>query len=533
MRYDVVGLTLGSISGFLTIPLSIAFLVTLVFDAPTEISHARACIAFLPAILMALAIWHVLSRVIPDEQTNARLRDREAFASVALAWPLAVVIISIPMWLSGTFHGPGTSDWASGLVHSIFESSSGVTTTGATVIDATTSPRCNVGEDCLASQLQGILLLRSASQWIGGMGVVMVGVFTLSNRFGGGMTLARAELTGPTLEKLRPRMIGTARVLWVTYLAFTLLAFLAYFAIPGLSFFEAVNHALTTAPTGGFSTSDASLSGTVSDAHIATVEWVAIVLMFIAGFNMALLVMAWDQRSLAPLVQDEEARGYTVIVVTISTLVCLGVLLWTRSNTEEAPIRSGLFTVAAIVTSTGYVAADYNAWPMAVRGLILMLMITGASAGSTAGGVKILRVLVAVKVASRELRRLVNPRRVERIRMNDEFLEDEQVSLIIGMLMVWVLVFIVSCFIMALLMPDLDLMAIISVSLSAIGNTGPSMGMVGPTGTWSQLSPSAMIFTSLLMWAGRLELLTVLMLFVNLNLWRSEPRAGPPQNNVD
>ena len=117
--------------------------------------------------------------------------------------------------------------------------------------------------------------------------------------------------------------------------------------------------------------------------------------------------------------------------------------------------------------------------------------------------------------------------------MNDEFLEDEQVSLIIGMLMVWVLVFIVSCFIMALLMPDLDLMAIISVSLSAIGNTGPSMGMVGPTGTWSQLSPGAMIFTSLLMWAGRLELLTVLMLFVNLNLWRSEPRAGPPQNNVD
>ena len=191
MRYDVVGLTLGSISGFLTIPLSIAFLVTLVFDAPTEITHARACIAFLPAILMALAIWHVLSRVIPDEQTNARLRDREAFASVALAWPLAVVIISIPMWLSGTFHGPGTSEWASGLVHSIFESSSGVTTTGATVIDATTSPRCNVGEDCLASQLQGILLLRSASQWIGGMGVVMVGVFTLSNRFGGGMTLAR------------------------------------------------------------------------------------------------------------------------------------------------------------------------------------------------------------------------------------------------------------------------------------------------------------------------------------------------------
>ena len=155
-------------------------------------------------------------------------------------------------------------------------------------------------------------------------------------------------------------MIGTARVLWVTYLAFTLLAFVAYFAIPGLSFFEAVNHALTTAPTGGFSTSDASLSGTVSDAHIATVEWVAIVLMFIAGFNMALLVMAWDQRSLAPMVQDEEARGYTVIVVTIATLVCLGVLLWARSNTEEAPIRSGLFTVAAIVTSTGYVAADYN-----------------------------------------------------------------------------------------------------------------------------------------------------------------------------
>ena len=154
-------------------------------------------------IPMALAIWHVLSRVIPDEQPMQGFIARR---SLPWYWHgLAVVIISIPMWLSGTFHGPGTSEWASGLVHSIFESSSGVTTTGATVIDATTSPRCNVGEDCLASQLQGILLLRSASQWIGGMGVVMVGVFTLSNRFGGGMTLARAELTGPTLEKLRPR----------------------------------------------------------------------------------------------------------------------------------------------------------------------------------------------------------------------------------------------------------------------------------------------------------------------------------------
>jgi trk system potassium uptake protein TrkH len=284
-----------------------------------------------------------------------------------------------------------------------------------------------------------------------------------------------------------------------------------------LSYFDAINHALTTLPTGGFSTYDANIGHFDSVA----VELIIILFMFLAGVNFTLLWMFRDGQFKKAL-RDEELRYYVFYILIALVIVLIALLLSGDHNGPDA-LRDSLFQVVSIATSTGYGSADYIPWPVATHIIIFMLMVIGASAGSTGGGLKLMRVILAFKVAMRELVRIAQPRRIDRIRMNGEVVERQQLGLIVGMLFVWIGLFGISTLILAILMPEHSFESIVSIVASSLGNTGPALGEFGPTNTWSGMNSWALIITSMLMWCGRLELLTAVIL-LHPRTWKKEEK---------
>lgn len=517
MRFDVLALILGWTLVALTIPLVLCAILTGFLD-----DWDLAIRAFSAPAGLSLFIGFLMLRFGTRRNTATRLRDKEAFAAVALVWPLAVFVGALPYWLGGVFHGPFTegsdvADILRGAVNSWFESMSGFTTTGATVISTSMSPSCYPGMDCINSQPRGLLLWRSLTQWFGGMGIIMLGMMILSRVIGGGMALARAELTGPSLSRLKPKIQETALALWSLYLALTILEFGLLWGIGGLDWFDSINHALTTMPTGGFSTYDSS----VGHFESYTVELIIILFMFIGGINFTLL---WFIREgqFKKATQDEEFKNYLVYIFTTFLFITIALLV-TRDYTTTDSFIDSLFHVVSIGTSTGYTSTDYMQWPVFTHLLLFVLMIVGACAGSTSGGLKLMRINLAFKVAMRELVRIAQPRKVQKIRLNNQVVGDQQLGLIVGMLFVWIGLFAISSIILSLMIPGEDFESILALVASSLGNTGPTLGNYGPTETWAGLNSFALIGTSILMWFGRLELLTAVIL-LHPHTWRSESK---------
>ena len=339
---------------------------------------------------------------------------------------------------------------------------SGFSTTGATVISTSMSPNCLPGMDCINSQPRGLLLWRSLTQWFGGMGIIMLGMMILSRVIGGGMALARAELTGPSLSRLKPKLQETALALWGLYLVLTLIEFVLLWTIGDMNWFDSINHALTTMPTGGFSTYDASIGH--FDSY--TVELIIILFMFIGGINFTLL---WFIREgqFKKATQDEEFKNYIVYIFTTFLFITIA-LLATRDYSSTDAFIDSLFHVVSLGTSTGYTSTDYMQWPVVTHLFLFVLMIVGASAGSTSGGLKLLRINLAFKVAMRELVRIAQPRKVQTIRMNGEVVGNQQLGLIVGMLFVWIGLFAISSILLAFISPGEDFESILALVASAL-----------------------------------------------------------------
>ena len=520
MRRDVVALIVGWTLVALCIPLFVALMATVFLD-----DWKLAIQAFLPSLMISGICGVLMLRGWVRSDTDERLRDREAFAAVALCWPAVVAIGALPFWLSGVFIGPFTDDAQfidilRGGVNSWFESMSGFTTTGATVIDDSMSPACMVAvvEDCINSQPRGLLLWRSLTQWLGGMGIIMLGMLLLARVLGGGMSLARAELTGPSLSRLRPRIKETALLLWAIYLGLTLLEMILLFFVGDMNIFDSINHGLTTMPSGGFSTHDDSIGYFDS----VTVELIIVMFMILTGINFSLLYFL-TRRQWGKVFQDEEFKWYFSILF-VAIVSCALALSLSGMTGHADSVRKALFQIVSIGTSTGYSSTDWVPWPVFTHILLFFLMVVGACAGSTSGGLKILRINLSLKVAGRELERIATPNQVKTIRMNGEPIESDNIALVIGMLIVWVGLFIISTLVMAVLMPDSDFITIISVIASSLGNTGPALGAYGPSATWASMSSLALLWTSILMWFGRLELLTALIL-MHPRTWRSEEKS--------
>ncbi len=421
------------------------------------------------------------------------LSSREAFAIVTLAWTFTGIFGALPYAFSGV-----TGSFA----QAAFESLSGFTTTGASVFGSIeTLPR-------------GILLWRSLTHWLGGMGIIVLAIAILPYLGVGGMQLFRAEVPGPTPERLRPRIAQTAKLLWLVYVGLTLLQVLLYMA-GGMGLFDAANHAMSTLATGGFSTRDTSM------AHYPSpyLQWVTVLFMYLAGINFALHFRAASGRPL--YWKDSEWRFFTAVLVLAGSAVAAANLLSGGSGLSAAQVegafRDAFFQVVSIATTTGFVSADYQLWSPASQAILATLFLLGGMAGSTAGGIKAARILLLLKHTANELRRQLHPRAVLLVRVGRHVVREDILATVLGFVILYVLLLLAGG--VALSLFGNDLVTAFSASAATVGNIGPGFGGVGPVENYGWMSGPELVILSFLMVVGRLEIYTVLLL-LRPEFWR-------------
>jgi trk system potassium uptake protein TrkH len=373
-----------------------------------------------------------------------------------------------------------------------FETISGYTTTGASILTD------------IESLPKGILFWRSLTQWIGGMGIIVLAVAILPILGIGGMQLFVAEAPGISPDKLKPRIRETAIRLWMIYLILTGTELILLW-IGGMSFFDAINHSLTTMATGGFSTKNASI------AHFTNpfIHYVIIVFMFLAGTNFTLTYFGLHG-SIKKVWQNEEFRFYSIFTLIYGILIAFAIMGFSSENFERA-FRGSLFMVVSIVSTTGYVTLDYTSINSLITVIFFLLMFIGASAGSTAGGVKVIRHVILVKNSLLEIKRLIHPNAVLPVRLNNKAVSRDITFNVLAFMIIYFMVFALGSVIMSLI--GVDFTTALGSVATSVGNIGPGIGSVGPVNNFAHIPYSGKWFLSFLMLLGRLELFTVLILF--------------------
>lgn len=445
--------------------------------------------SFAGAGVVTVVVGHLMRRAggTASERAAERLRRVEGLATVAATWLLIAQFAALPYMWAGL--GP---------VDALFESMSGLTTTGATVLR-------DFGE-----YGRGIFFWRALTHWLGGMGVIALFVAVLPRLAIGGRELFFAEAPGPTDEKLTPQIRRTALVLWRLYAAITLAQVLALTAA-GMTVFDAVCHSMATLAAGGFSTHPQSLAGYDNAAF----DYITAAFMFFAGANFALLYRV-SRGHLRALIEDEEFRAYAgiVVVATLALMFFLG-----RAGLEwRDALRYGLFQTLSILTTTGFAGVDFQLWSDQAKVVLLLLMFIGGSAGSAAGGPKVVRHLLMARFTIRELKRTLHPRAVLPVKLAGRVVPDDVMRDVVVFMLFYMLTFAVG--VTAVVAFGADLVTGISASIACLGNIGPGFNAVGPMANYADLHPISRIVLTLLMWIGRLEVLTVLVLF-RWEAWRT------------
>ncbi|NLG34119.1 MAG: TrkH family potassium uptake protein [Lentisphaerae bacterium] len=425
----------------------------------------------------------------PLTRNQRELSRRDGLGVVAFGWFFAGIAGAVPFYLAGLAETP---------VAALFEAVSGMTTTGATVLtDIEAVPK-------------GLLLWRAMTQFIGGMGVLILVVAILPFAGAGGMQLYRAEMPGPSKDRIEPRVTSTAKMLWGVYVLLTGVLILLL-RLLGVGGFDAVCHAFTTMATGGFSTHSASIAA----FHSAAVEGVLMVFMLLAGINFSLHYRAL-RGEVSPWWKDGEVRFFLGVFL-VFTLVAASLLRWTHSAGGWTSLRDAAFTCASIMTTTGYTTADYDQWPVAVKAMLVLLMFMGGCAGSTAGGIKVGRIQVMLKAVTREIRLFMQPQAVLPVRMGRKFLEEKILLAILSFVALFLFLMLVGVLAMIPLTPDIQ--TAVSSVITCMGNVGPGFSAVGPTLNFAAIPDTGKAVLTLLMLVGRLELYTVLAIFMPA-FWR-------------
>ncbi|MDN3204633.1 TrkH family potassium uptake protein [Algoriphagus sediminis] len=421
---------------------------------------------------------------------DRNIRKREGYLIVSLSWLVMAIFGMLPYLLSKEI--PSFYD-------AIFETMSGLTTTGASILtDIEAMPK-------------GLLFWRSMTQWIGGLGIIVLTVAIFPLLGIGGIELFVAESPGPTSDKVHPRISETAKRLWYVYVGLTLLAMLLYWA-GGMTFFDAINHALTTLATGGFSTKNASMAFYDS----AFIQYTAIFFMFLAGTNFTVIYFGLLGR-FKRVFRSDEFKTYAFFLLGISVILYYPIAQRADFSGEEA-FRTSLFQVVSLITTTGYVTDDYTQYGQGVTFLCFMLLFLGGSAGSTAGGIKFVRHLTFIKNSWLEFKRLIHPRAVVPLLINGDRVTTRIITHIMNFLLIYLLTFVLGALVMSLI--GYDLPTSLGAVATSLGNVGPAIGQVGPVDNFSFFSPFAKVFLSFIMLLGRLELFTILILFTPF-FWRT------------
>lgn len=415
--------------------------------------------------------------------TDKNVSRREGYILVSITWVVISFFGALPFLFSNT---------VASLSDAFFETMSGFTTTGASILtDIEITPK-------------GILFWRSMTHWLGGMGIIVLSLAILPLLGIGGMQLFVAEVPGPVPDKLHPRVTETAKRLWGIYVLLTL-AETILLMFGGMSLFDALCHAFGTMATGGFSTQNASVAN-----YSPYIQYVIIFFMILAGTNFTLHYFALKGK-FKKVVYNEEFKFFIGLLFGISIIIAIA-LIWYQNYPFEKAFRDSLFQVVSIVTTTGFVSADYLKWtPTFLWFIIFLLMFTGGSAGSTGGGIKIVRILLLFKNSVLELKRLIHPNAIIPLRFSGKSVSRDIITNVLAFLIIYLIIFALGSLFMSIL--GLDFESAIGSVAATLGNIGPAIGSVGPVDNYAHIPEVGKWFLSFLMLLGRLELFTILILF--------------------
>ncbi|WP_200531544.1 TrkH family potassium uptake protein [Halorubrum sp. LN27] len=495
--------------------------VTMLVPLLVALAYGEDIWVFLVSMALVAAVGFAVERVDPDPD----LGPREALLFVSLAWLAAAVIGTVPYLLAGYgtastvgLHTGSFGALAGGIVNALFESMSGFTTTGATVL----------GEISTDRHSHALMMWRQLTQWLGGMGIIVLMIAILPEVAVNGAQLMESEAPGPELQKLTPKIAETARALWLIYFGFTVLYIAILYGLhlvgmaPNMDLFNAVAHGFTTLPTGGFSPEADSIA-----AFSAAVQWVVIPFMVVAGVNFALF---WHvlRGEVEVMLKNAEFRAYAGALAVVTAL--LAVVLFrgaapaielggATQGVAENSLRQAAFQIGSLLNSTGYATADFAQWDTHAQVILLFAMFIGGSAGSTGGGVKIVRWLIVGKAIRRELFTSAHPDVVQPIRLSGSVVDEDAIRGIMAFTLLYVVLFALSAVFISLdtarIGEQLTVLEAISASLATIGNIGPGFGRLGPFGNYEFFSNASKLLMIFLMWVGRLEIVPVLAVFIS------------------
>ena len=494
INYKIVTSFLGLTSMLNGVFMLLAVPFSLYYD---EKSYQGILLAGLFTIAIGFLMWFF------NRNAKKNLHKRDGYIIVTLGWLMLSLTGTLPYTFTGGI--PSFTD-------AFFETISGYSTTGSSILSD------------IEAMPKGLLFWRSATHWIGGMGIIVLTVAILPLLGIGGMQLFMAEAPGPSADKMHPRITETAKRLWFIYLGLTLAEFLLL-RLAGMTWFDAINHAMATMSTGGFSTKNASAAYWNGEP---LVQYIITLFMFIAGANFMLSYFAIKGK-IRRVINNEEFRYYFFGILLV-TVVISGMIIFFQDPTLqttvahpkpfgeiESAFRHALFQVTSVLTTTGFVSADFTMWNSFATMVMFSLFFIGGSAGSTSGGVKIVRHIVMIKNSILEFKKLLHPNAVIPVRYDGKGVQRNIVFNILSFFILYMLIFILGSVLLTFL--GLDFMSAIGVTASSLGNIGPAIGSVSPVDNFSHLSDTAKWFCSFLMLIGRLELFTVLILLTPF-FWR-------------
>ncbi len=482
MQLSIVAKTLGlllMVFSFAQVP---PILVDLIYS---EGEYLTFVFSFILTVFGGLVLWW------PFRAIKKSFRLREGVLIVVSFWIVLSLFGTLPFLITESISNLSFSN-------AFFESMSGLTTTGATVLSQ------------LDELPKSILFYRQQLQWLGGMGIIVLAVAVLPLLGVGGMELYHAESSGIAKDRLTPKLRNTAIALWKIYLSLTVLCALAYF-FSGMSIFDAISHSFSTVAIGGFSTHDSS----IGYFNSIPIEMIAMFFMFLAGINFSLHFVAWNNRSLVDYIQDSEFKTYATVLIIASIIVAIALSLNNEYGSASETIRHSLFQTVSIATTTGFSSQNYSSWPAAIPVFLIMISFIGACVGSTGGGIKVVRVLVMFRLGMKEIHKFIRPNAQVSIKLNKASINEKALVSVLGFFSLYAISFI---FIMMLLMfAGLDQVTAYSATAATMNNLGPGLGEVAQN--YGSLGETAKWILSFSMLIGRLEVLTIIAIF-HRAFWR-------------
>jgi len=482
MQLSIVSKTIGlllMVFSFAQVP---PIIVDLIYS---EGEYYTFLFSFALTVLGGLILWW------PFKDIKKDFRIREGILIVVCFWIVLSLFGTLPFLITDSISNLSFSD-------AFFESMSGLTTTGATVLSK------------LDDLPKSILFYRQQLQWLGGMGIIVLAVAILPLLGIGGMELYHAESSGISKDRLTPKLRNTAIALWKIYVSLTVVCAIAY-CLSGMSIFDAISHSFSTVAIGGFSTHD----GSIGFFNSASIEMIAMIFMFLAGINFSLHFVAWNNRSLVDYIKDSEFKTYAMVLICSSIIVIFALSLNGQYDSANETVRYGLFQTISIATTTGFTSQNYSSWPAAIPFFLITMSFIGACVGSTGGGIKVVRILVMFRLGMKEIHKFIRPNAQVSVKLNKSSINENALVSVLGFFALYAISFFII--LILLMFAGLDQVTAYSATAATMNNLGPGLGDVAQN--YGLVSETAKWILSFSMLIGRLEVLTIIAIF-HRAFWR-------------